>query len=445
MQHERFTLCIILVLVTFLSSSFLQTVEAVDRRCVVPSLTGRFAARKEKPDIEKSSIVAPTPYPAVECAWYEIGCHLSPCKQWGGELESGSGVKVDMATRMGRILRERLVGQELAISQMVAAMRSKRDGSPLSMHFVGDNGTGKTLAASIYQSALFVDEKPAGVLYLRGNSFIAHESTATANYRNELLNRINAQLRKCPNSLIIIDELQLMHRNTILVFEQFLDDTFVVDHTARGGADPSGATFIFISDFGKEGTSSGDTPDELVVRAHKESVELWKGGRTAHLIQHIIPFMPATSAGAFELVSELTQNLFTLPYFERNHLNLTGINICEKDHLLNGLTKYVWNKQQNSSTQLEQYRGLKKTFDSIVLREVTDKAATLHRARKLYEIPKTEAPAPISLSICTNNGESLKIEVAQPWCSELDEAKRKERRNAEKRELVPVEVGKEDL
>lgn len=418
---------------------------AVGHRCVVPTAIDLLKSHKTKPDIVPLVHLQSTPFLAKECAWYDMMCHFSPCKQWGGEVDASTGAKVDISSRVGRILRQRLVGQELAISQIVGAMRSKSPKSPLSMHFVGDNGTGKTLAATLIQSALFVDDKSKGILYLRGNSYIAHESAHTANYRNELLRDINEQLRRCPQSLIIIDELQLMHRNTILVFEQFLDTTFVVDHTARGGSDPSQATFIFISDFGSEGTSSHYTSEELVAHAHQESMEVWKGGRTASLIQHIIPFMPATAAGTFELVSELVHDLFTLPFLERQHLELTGIYVCDKDHLLKDLSEYIWKKQQHGTTKHEQYRGFKKTFDAEMLRPLTEKAEQLIRTRKLYEIPRTEPPVAIRLQLCSNRGERLELALELPRCSDLHEESKKDAITQEDRMLPSEEFLKTEL
>lgn len=435
----------LLLLALLILASLPNHVAAVDRRYAVPSTLERSMGRKSKPDIPQHIRVEPTPFLAVECAWYNLVCLLSPCKRWGGEIEEATQAKVDIASRVGRILHQGLVGQELAISHITSALRSKRDKSPLSMHFVGDNGTGKTLAATLLQRALFVDQHPKGVLYLRGNSYIAFESAATANYRNELFQKIDHQLKVCPQSLIIIDEVQLMHRNTILVFEQFLDDTFVVDHTARGGADPRGATFVFISDFGKEGMSAIDTPDELIRRAHNESLEIWKGGRTSSLIQHIIPFMPATPVGAFELISELTQELFIHPWFERNHLAVNGIFVCDKDQLLNGLTKYVWDKQQNSATQLEQYRGLKKTFENQVTRQLLESADQLARSKKLNTVPRTEAPVPIRIQLCTNGGVTLDIAAQQYWRNEVEEEAKEKQKEQTDIPFLPDEPLKTDL
>lgn len=413
------------ILSFFILIAILLVSEAADinRRCHVPTITERVKGRKSAQDIIKVSKQSFQPIAEYTCTffnfWRDSRCFLDTCPKWAGDKEVETGRELDFANRLKRILSESLVGQEAAIDLIVSAFRSKKSDEPLSMHLVGDNGTGKTLAGKLISNAIFKAEHPTGALYIRGNSYIASESTHTSAFRRGIKDMIEKQLKQCPGSLIVVDELQLMHRHTIVVFDQFLDTTFRADYLANGGVDTSQATFIFISDFGKEGSSINDKPEELVQRAYDESVSIWKGSRTSSLIQTIVPFMPASPRGVFELVSKMTYELLSHDYFKRNHLRLTSINFCDQDQLAHGISKLVWETMQSGVSKLEQYRGIRKVFEQLVVRQIVDSASVFQDSNKLWRVPRTEPEIDVSLTLCTNGGTSpLSVALELPWCSD---------------------------
>jgi hypothetical protein len=386
----------------------------------------RKNAQKAQHDMVKFVPPEIRPLPEYRCGitgWFsDSRCWLDTCPQWAGEEEVETGRRLDLGGRVNRILSEAVVGQEKSIEMIVAAIRSKTNLAPLSMHLVGDNGTGKTLTGGLISKAIFKADNPTGLLYIRGNSYMSSQSVESSSFRKKIKLLVENQLKQCPASIIIVDELQSMHRNTIVVFDQFLDTTFREDYLENGGVDTRKAIFIFISDFGKEGTSINDTPEQLVKRAHEESITLWKGSRTSSLIQNIVPFLPAQPIPAYELVSHLILELFSLPYFKSSHLNLTGINFCTEDQLTVGISKLIWDAMQTGISKLEQYRGIRKLFDQLVVRPVTSSVSTFYEKQKLWEIPKTQPPVDFSLLLCSKGGtQPVTVTVEIPWCTKPQE------------------------
>ena len=416
-----------LVLVLLLSPPILAEIKD---GCYIPTIFEGFTPRKVEPDLKPLVTLQPTPVP--ECVrsfttlFSDTGCWMKRCPKWIGEFDPKTGREVELAGRTKRLLSQNVFGQDHAIELISAALRSKDSDRPLSMHIVGDNGTGKTLSATLLSKVIFQHDKTSGFLYIRGNSYISKEPADVHNFRKKLRDLVQMQLKQCPGSLIVVDELQSLHRNTIVAFDSFLDTTFISDHVESGGVDPRQATFVFVSDFGKEGTSLNDTPEQLVARAYAESSGIWKSGRTAALIQHIIPFMPASYVGAFELTSHLTKSLFTHPYWARTHLNLTEINFCESDETTSGLAKYIWNTMTNGISKLEQYRGIQKVFDEEVVQKALTTASQFKDKHKLWSIPKTNPATQITLDICTNGGRSAPtFNFELPWCRDIATAKKK--------------------
>lgn len=133
------------------------------------------------------------------------------------------------------------------------------------------------------------DGIPRGLLYLRGNQFRAGTANppqtrtesleskfvdgkepSTGQQQNvsisldEIIRQQRHSIRQqlvqtlsvCPDAVIVVDEVELLHRRTVYIFQEFLDATYPVLHHQHYRIPLDRATFIFISDFGASGHPS---------------------------------------------------------------------------------------------------------------------------------------------------------------------------------------------
>lgn len=124
-------------------------------------------------------------------------------------------------------LKSKVFGQEDALLQIKTILKpfllepSKDSKKPAILNFVGDNGTGKSLTASEISELLFLchfgrkKEQRKNLLFQDGQDYSApkdpNERLMMIEVHSKNLKRkIFQQLKRCPNSIIIIDDLQRM-------------------------------------------------------------------------------------------------------------------------------------------------------------------------------------------------------------------------------------------
>jgi len=210
-----------------------------------------------------------------------------------------------------------MVGQPHAAKMLPAAFEAWRSGADgaLVLFMAGDHGTGKSTAASILAHAMFPQRGeshtlaredgllPLGVLKRDGWSFkLRPQSDGAPPPRaavdaliDEIYGDVVAQLRVCPSSLIIFDELHRVHPDIIRSLARFTETPYVMDGGER--VQTSRAVFVFISDFGKESMSAHDTYDELVVRVRSLVNAVYGTAADAgvdvnRMFSYAIPFLP---------------------------------------------------------------------------------------------------------------------------------------------------------
>jgi hypothetical protein len=173
--------------------------------------------------------------PEVECTWYNpaLSCQTRICIR-----ESGID-KIRMQ------LKKSIFGQEYAVNRILAHLETHSNSvlaqtanSPLVMHFVGDNGVGKSETAKIISEQSFrfhvgKEMTDQYALFYRGGSSYAlpphieslcnikkdkyskkdcamlreaHWRSLSANLHRDIL----TQIIKCPNSIIILNDIQSM-------------------------------------------------------------------------------------------------------------------------------------------------------------------------------------------------------------------------------------------
>jgi hypothetical protein len=274
------------------------------------------------------------------------------------------------AVRVRREMSAELFGQSDAIHAVANAFSSRRSSAPLSFHFVGTNGVGKTMAARLIGRALFQVYRPdtglhKGELYLRGSTFRAENATQAEALRIEMRDTIVNILAACSQSLIIIDEVELINRKTIAMLQEFLDDTFPWIDMGNRRVKAGGATFIFISDFGAEGITQEDTYEDVLTRIRYETERIWGDSKQAALIQHTVPFIPLSLSpnGPILFIHRTIRQLSALEQFHRWGLpvNASLPPVIDKASQ-EALTHFILDKARSPLYRNDNYRAIPKIF-----------------------------------------------------------------------------------
>ncbi|HEY5750133.1 MAG TPA: ATP-dependent Clp protease ATP-binding subunit [Chryseolinea sp.] len=215
-------------------------------------------------------------------------------------------------TEMEDILRQRVVGQDHAVSVVADAIVESRSGlskagQPIgSFFFLGPTGTGKTelaksLAAFLFQDenailrfdmSEFKEEHSAALLYGAPPGYVGYEEGGL------LVNKI----RQKPYSVVLFDEIEKAHSSVFDVFLQIMDEGKLHDRLGKEG-DFSNAIVLFTSNIGADAITAsfakGEVPSSsrlLAIMGQRFRPEFL--GR----VTEIVPFAPITRANAVKIL-----------------------------------------------------------------------------------------------------------------------------------------------
>ncbi|KAL8570279.1 hypothetical protein ACOMHN_011301 [Nucella lapillus] len=232
-----------------------------------------------------------------------ILCRLYECcdKQW----------IINNTTALYTALDKRLHGQHLAkqaIARYVQShVKAKDRIKSLVFSFHGPTGTGKTYVSSIIAEALYKKGlRSENVLMISVTKEFPHEEMSPL-YMDRLSDMLEKQVRKCPQSMFIFDEIDKMPRHLLNTLKPYLDF-----HERLGGVDYRYCIFIFLSNVGadsitkyvhdqlKEGRKREDIKhneiEDIIVSAVMNTHPaggLWHSDLVSqHLITTFIPFLP---------------------------------------------------------------------------------------------------------------------------------------------------------
>lgn len=142
-------------------------------------------------------------------------------------------------------LNNEIVGQEEAINEIIASLKSKESDLPVSILLTGSTGVGKTktvkeIATYLKMPLVRLDlseyNEPVSINRLIGSS------AGYAGYDDE---NIFDRIRMYPNSIVLLDELEKANSNVINLFLQVLDEGFITN--AKGEKIDFKNTYIFMT------------------------------------------------------------------------------------------------------------------------------------------------------------------------------------------------------
>lgn len=142
-------------------------------------------------------------------------------------------------------LNNEIVGQEEAINEIIASLKSKESDLPVSILLTGSTGVGKTktvkeIATYLKMPLVRLDlseyNEPVSINRLIGSS------AGYVGYDDE---NIFDRIRMYPNSIVLLDELEKANSNVINLFLRVLDEGFITN--AKGEKIDFKNTYIFMT------------------------------------------------------------------------------------------------------------------------------------------------------------------------------------------------------
>ena len=162
---------------------------------------------------------------------------------------------------MEKRLAERVIGQELAVQVVSAAVRRSRSGMqdpnrPIgSFIFLGPTGVGKTETARALAEFLFDDDDAMIRIdmseYMEKHAVSRLIGAPPGYVGYEEGGQLTEAVRRRPYSVVLFDEIEKAHRDVFNVFLQILDDGRLTDGQGRT-VDFRNAVLIMTSNVGSE-------------------------------------------------------------------------------------------------------------------------------------------------------------------------------------------------
>jgi ATP-dependent Clp protease ATP-binding subunit ClpB len=224
-----------------------------------------------------------------------------------GRLLEGEAQKL---VRMEERLRQRVVGQEDALSRVANAVRRSRAGlsdtkRPIgSFIFLGPTGVGKTELARALAEFLFDDEKLMIRIdmseYMEKHTVSRLIGAPPGYVGYEEGGQLTEQVRRHPYSVILFDEIEKAHPDVFNVLLQILEDGRLTDGKGRT-VDFRNTVLVMTSNVGSAAIYelSGKDPE----RARKEAMEALRQAFRPEFINRIDEIVIFNPLGKEQLVS----------------------------------------------------------------------------------------------------------------------------------------------
>jgi len=150
--------------------------------------------------------------------------------------------EIDQLRGLEKRIKERIIGQNDAVSAVVRAIKRKRTGvsyrrNPVSMIFAGPTGVGKTELVKVLSEELF--KQPESLIRLDMSEFMEKHSVsrligAPPGYVGyDEAGQLTEKIRRRPYSVILFDEIEKAHPDVLNILLQILDDGIITDAQGR--------------------------------------------------------------------------------------------------------------------------------------------------------------------------------------------------------------------
>ncbi len=174
---------------------------------------------------------------------------------------SPEGILMDLSSKYEYLrneLSKRIIGQDPAIQKFLRGLfnselrkEERKNGPEASFLFVGPPGVGKTYLA---KNAAKLLDRPCKLLQM--NQYAQHESFinligSDQVYRKGHTGELTQFVLDNPNAVIIVDEIEKAHINTLHQFLSVLDGGFLQDICLEKQVDFTGTVFIFTTNAGR--------------------------------------------------------------------------------------------------------------------------------------------------------------------------------------------------
>jgi ATP-dependent Clp protease ATP-binding subunit ClpB len=247
-----------------------------------------------------------------------------------GRLLEGEAQKL---VHMEERLRQRVVGQDLALCKVASAVRRSRAGlsdgkRPIgSFIFLGPTGVGKTELARALAEFLFDDEKLMIRIdmseYMEKHSVSRLIGAPPGYVGYEEGGQLTEQVRRHPYSVVLFDEIEKAHPDVFNVLLQILEDGRLTDGKGRT-VDFRNTVLIMTSNVGSNAIFelSGKDPE----RASKEAMEALKQSfrpEFLNRIDEIVIFNPLGKAQLERIVNFMLKSVEKLLAERKITLELT--------------------------------------------------------------------------------------------------------------------------
>lgn len=177
----------------------------------------------------------------------------------------------DKLLKMEEVLRDRVVGQDHAISLLSESIRRSRAGLSESYRptgvflFLGPTGVGKTETAKALASFLFSDESAVVRIdmseYMEAHSVSKLIGAPPGYIGYDEGGQLTESIRRRPYSIVLFDEIEKAHKEVFNLFLQLFDEGRLTDSKGRN-VDFKNTIIILTSNLGSQFLSDSDITNE---------------------------------------------------------------------------------------------------------------------------------------------------------------------------------------